>query len=148
MKTTHKTSRAIRSGQKSDKADIADVAWQPWFLPKDISQRIIPLIPPGYRKRFRFCFDDFGCFRCGRKDIAYRSLGFCQNCHSQLTKWLKMSMKRHQEELDVSRASPRIRWYVEEINCAEALLADFLPQREKSRKSFDPRFRGPRNLRY
>lgn len=24
-------------------------------------------MPPGYRKGFRFCFDDFGCFRCGRR---------------------------------------------------------------------------------
>lgn len=110
-------------------ACVSDVAWQPWFLPKDISKRIVELIPPGYRKRFRFCFDDYGCFRCGRKDIPYRSLGFCENCHSLITKYLKVSMKRHKRELRAIRTSPRVRWYVEQINLAEELLADFRPHK-------------------
>ena len=127
-----------RNGQKSIKA--RDVCWQPWFLPMDVSKRIWRLIPPGYRKRFRFCFDDFGCFRCGRKDIPFRSLGFCENCHSLITIRMRKSMKRHQKELRDTRATPRIRWYMEQVTHAEELLADFLPHKHKSRK--------PSNLRH
>lgn len=113
--------------------DIADAAWQPWFLPKVISQKIIRIVPPGYRKRFRFYFDDFGCLGCGRKDIPYRSLGFCEVCHSKITIRMRHSLKRHRRELGVGGTTPRVRWYVEQVDRAQELLADFVPYKRKSR---------------
>jgi hypothetical protein len=129
-----RTTESKRNSQKSINGNAADAAWQPWFLPKEVSQRVIRLIPPGYRKRFRFCFNDFGCFRCGRKDIPFRSLGFCENCHNQITTWMRRSMKRHQRELRGNRSTPRIRWYMEQVNRAEELLADFVPPKHRSRR--------------
>lgn len=135
MRTTPKTKR-ISSGPtrlKLRAADVADVAWQPWFLPKQVSQKIVQIIPPGYRKRFRFHFDDYGCLRCRRKDIAYRSLGFCENCHSLITKEMRRSMRRHRREIETIKTDTRVHWYLEEIDRAQELLADFLPQQKNRR---------------
>lgn len=131
--------RAKRKRTESDdhrtftKEEVADAAWQPWLLPKEVSQRIIRLIPPGYRKRFRFYFEDFGCMSCRRKDVVYRTLGFCEICHSKITERMRLSMRRHRKKLGVTKASPRVRWYIDHVNQAEKLLADFLPQKHKSR---------------
>lgn len=133
MKAKHKVG-SNRNGRAFTSEDIADAAWQPWFLPKEVSQKIVQIVPPGYRKRFRHYFDDFGCMGCGRKDVPYRSLGFCETCHSKVTVRMRRSMKSHRRELGVTRTTPRIRWYVEQVNRAQELLADFLPQKDKPRK--------------
>lgn len=47
-------------------------------------------------------------------------------------------MKRHRKELDVNKASPRVRWYVEEIDRAAELLADFRPRMNRDEASGRP----------
>lgn len=135
MKKSYKAGRKINSNSAdlaSVRELIGDAAWQPWLLPKKVSQRIVPLIPPGYRKRFRFYFDQFGCMSCKRKHIPYRSLGFCEICHSDIALRMRRIIKRHRKELAVDRASPRVRWYLEQIDRAQELLADFLPSGGKA----------------
>lgn len=141
MKTNRELKRTSKSGRickASVAARVAEAAWQPWLLPKEVSQRIIRLIPPGYRNRFRFCFDDYGCFRCGRKDVPYRAIGFCQNCHSRITKYMQITMKRHRRELCAIKTSPRIKWYIEEVSRAEELLADFRARKDRPTKCLKP----------
>lgn len=118
---------------ESIEALVADAAWQPWFLPKVVSKKILSLIPPGYRKRLRFYFDDYGCLMCDRKDIPFRALGFCENCHSLITRRMYRSMKRHRSELRSTRSSPRIRWYIDQVTRAQELLADFVPHKNRPR---------------
>lgn len=129
-----RTAELNRNDLGAIRALVADAAWQPWFLPKEVSKRIISLIPPGYRKRFRLYFDDYGCLRCGRTDIRFRALGFCENCHSLVTKRMCRSMKRHRSELRGSRSSPRIQWYIDQVTHAQELLSDFVPRKARLRK--------------
>ena len=131
MKTRNRSKR----NRESVRALVSDAAWQPWMLPREVSHEIVKLIPPGYRMRFRFCFDDFGCFRCGRNDIAYRSLGFCEVCHTLITTRMRWSLKRHKKQLQASGGKPRVKWYMDQVDRAQELLADLRPRKRRSRKS-------------
>lgn len=128
-----RTVKLNRNDLEAIEALVADAAWQPWLLPIEVSQRIIRLIPPGYRKRFRFYFDDYGCLRCRRKDIRFLALGFCENCHSMVAKRMRRSMKRHRSELLGSRSSSRIRWYIDQVTHAQELLSDFVARKARLR---------------
>lgn len=46
---------------------------------------------------------------------------------------MRRSMKRHRREIETIRTGPRVHWYLEEVDRAQELLADFLPQ-QKSRR--------------
>lgn len=128
-----RTTESNRNGRSLTAEDIADAAWQPWFLPQAVAHKITQIVPPGYRKRFRFYFDDFGCLACGRKDRPYRSLGFCEVCHSKITIRMRHTLKRHRRELGVAGTTPRVRWYIEQVDRAQELLAEFVPHKGKSR---------------
>jgi len=72
----------------------------------------------------------------GKKFRKYRSVHLSMKCtYTPLcAPRMRKSMKRHQKELRDTRATPRIRWYMEQVTHAEELLADFLPHKHKSRK--------------
>lgn len=57
-----------------------ELALQPWFLPARISRKVRWLLPPDFRQRLRDYFIDYGCMRCDRKDVSYKSNGMCRKC--------------------------------------------------------------------
>ena len=57
-----------------------ELVLQPWFLPARISRKIQWLLPPDFRQRLHDYFVDFGCLRCDRKDVSYKSNGMCRKC--------------------------------------------------------------------
>lgn len=59
---------------------IDDLLLQPWFLPKRMARAMRSLLPPDFRQRLHDFFDDYGCMRCGRKDVPYQSNGMCGKC--------------------------------------------------------------------
>ena len=66
----------------------------PWFLPKDIYIEIRRLLPNIHIEKMRFYFDDYGCLRCERRDVLYRSNGLCEQCNAIIRHRLTQSLKR------------------------------------------------------
>jgi hypothetical protein len=67
---------------------------QPWFLPKRVARNVWALVPPDYRKRLHDYFDDYGCMRCNRLDVAYRSNAMCDKCMMLVYHRLQQSINR------------------------------------------------------
>lgn len=112
----------------------ADMPLQPWLLPKHVACEVARVIPFGYRKRLRFFFNDFGCIRCRRRTVRYGGSGFCENCSSRVSTLLRLSMKRHQKEIQADTMAPlrpTIQRYIERVDRAEELLADFRPRTKR-----------------
>jgi hypothetical protein len=89
--TSSKPSPARRQGGRLTKQELM---LQPWFLPKGISRIILGLVPPDYRKRLHDYFDDYGCMRCNRLDVPYKSNGMCLGCMSTVYGRLEQSIIR------------------------------------------------------
>jgi hypothetical protein len=67
---------------------------QPWFLPKRTARIIWGLVPAGYRKRLHDYFDDYGCMRCNRLDVTYRSNAMCEACMMLVYNRVQQSIAR------------------------------------------------------
>lgn len=70
-----------------------ELALQPWFLPRASRLAINSLIPPHYRNKMRFYFEDYGCMVCGKHDL-YDANGMCLPCHHLLRRRLQASVRR------------------------------------------------------
>ena len=60
---------------------IDELFLQPWFLPRPLSEKIRGLLPSSQFQKMRYCFDDYGCLRCGKRDCLYGSNGMCERCY-------------------------------------------------------------------
>ena len=80
--------------KKQDRKLLDDIFLQPWFLPRDLALAIRHMLPPEYRHRMRFFFDDNGCMRCGTTTAAYGSNGFCKPCAQEVKLKLFFTVKR------------------------------------------------------
>jgi hypothetical protein len=79
---------------KQEKELLDDIYLQPWFLPKDTAFAVRRMLPPGYRHRMKFYFEDYGCMRCGKKNVTYGSNGLCKLCAQQVKLKLFFAIKR------------------------------------------------------
>jgi len=71
------------------------VLLQPWFLPREISNAIIRLLPVGHQDKWVYSFQDWGCWKCERKEeVIHQSLGLCLKCYSLVSNRLKSSILR------------------------------------------------------
>lgn len=68
---------------------------QPWFLPRRTCNEILRLLPPEWKKRMRYYFDDYGCMRCDRRDVPHQRCGFCEKCCRMVLRRLGFSVRRH-----------------------------------------------------
>jgi hypothetical protein len=75
------TARKIESKQLLD-----EIFLQPWFLPLESAIQVRNCIPPEYRNKMRYYFDDYGCLKCEKKTVPYSANGLCRRClgHTQL----------------------------------------------------------------
>lgn len=48
---------------------------------------------------------------------------------------MRWSLKRHKKELRASGGTPRVKWYMEQVDRAQELLADLLPRKRRSSHS-------------
>ena len=85
----------------------------PWYLPKDVYLVVRRVLPNIHISKMRFYFDDYGCMRCERKDVLYRTNGLCERCNVivrwRLTQCLKkrlgaVGIPTRGEAADVGRA--------------------------------------------
>ena len=70
-----------------------ELALQPWFLPRASRLAINSLIPPHYRNKMRFYFEDYGCMVCGKHDL-YDANGMCLPCHHLVRRRIQASVRR------------------------------------------------------
>lgn len=82
------------SNRRRKRFDSHELAFQPWFLPRASRLAINALIPPGYRNKMRFYFDDYGCMICGKREL-YDANGMCLPCHHLIRRRLATSFRRH-----------------------------------------------------
>ena len=57
------------------------------------------LIPPDYRQRMHDYFDDYGCMRCDRTDVLYKSNGMCGACMSTVFGRLQHSVRKRSGQI-------------------------------------------------
>lgn len=98
---------------------------QPWFLQKRVAIAVRALLPPHYRRRLRDCFDDYGCLRCDRLNVAYRSNGLCAECFMKIIHRLKTSAERRGKDRPSHGYGRRL---LEEVEQARKLLREFIPK--------------------
>jgi hypothetical protein len=74
-----RTNRSKRNKSHSCEC-YEELLLQPWFLSSRVARAMRSLLPPDFRSRLRDYFNDYGCLRCGRQDVIYRSNGMCSPC--------------------------------------------------------------------
>jgi hypothetical protein len=65
---------------RCDKSLLDDVFLQPWFLPQESAIALRDLLPPAYKHKMGFYFEDYGCLKCGKKSVPYGSNAMCKIC--------------------------------------------------------------------
>lgn len=75
-----------------------EVLLEPWFLPKEIADEILRLLPIPHRKRWAKYFEKWGCIACGRKDVIHAGNGFCDLCRHRIRSRLKTAIKQAEQE--------------------------------------------------
>lgn len=71
-----------------------ELVFQPWFLSSDIANEIRVLIPPGYQRKMRDYFDNFGCMSCHRADRLYGGNGMCHLCETKIRTRIRKCIQR------------------------------------------------------
>lgn len=88
-----KPAKNASSNLRRKRFNSHELAFQPWFLPRASRLAIGALIPPGYRNKMRFYFDDYGCMICGKREL-YDANGMCLPCHHLIRRRLATSFRR------------------------------------------------------
>jgi hypothetical protein len=117
--------------QHSDSSLGETVLFQPWFLPQHIGFAIRSLVPPQFRSRMRYFFEDYGCMICGTES-GYHSNGMCRICGSRIRKKIMLSVKRR------SKSNPHQRLDLElfrQERLARKLLGKFSQRRKGGPKA-------------
>jgi len=76
-----KSAAAEAAKPETDEQLSESVLPQPWCLPRDIAQAIRRLIPMWHWQKYSLVYDEWGCFKCERKDVPHQSLGLCLRCY-------------------------------------------------------------------
>jgi hypothetical protein len=80
--------------KKKERLATEELVLQPWFLTPKVARTIRNLVPPDYRQRMHDCFNDYGCMRCDRLDVVYKSNGMCRGCMATIFTRIQGSAKR------------------------------------------------------
>ena len=137
---THKhRSNSVAVGQNSGRplkisrsvmADADKVLFEPWFLPPRVSFGILAIVPPAFRNKMRYFFDDYGCMVC-KKGAKHHSNGMCRPCRQIIQHKLLKSIKRRSRP----RANQRLDLELfRQEKLAKTLLGRFAPARDRKRR--------------
>lgn len=58
----------------------------PWYLPKETYLVVRRVLPNIHISKMRYYFDDYGCIRCERQDVLYKTNGLCEQCNA-IVRW-------------------------------------------------------------
>jgi hypothetical protein len=86
------TMKSKRRGSKQRKPSIRHsmdddpVFMLPWYLPKETYLAVRRILPNIHITKMRYYFEDYGCMRCERRDVLYRTNGLCESCNA-IVRW-------------------------------------------------------------
>jgi hypothetical protein len=108
---------------KKERELLDDIFLQPWFLSRQTAFEVKRILPPEHRHKMRFYFEDYGCLRCGKRDVQYGSNGLCKSCMQQVKLRLFFAIKRRW-----TAANPENRPQTfKRMADAQRLLKDLIP---------------------
>jgi hypothetical protein len=94
-----------KSPEEMTTAELTDeVLAHPWVLPREVAYSIMRLLPVSHQAKYRYRYDDYGCFRCGTKDEPHQSLSLCKRCYALLHAQIKAGIMKHARSEDLSPA--------------------------------------------
>jgi hypothetical protein len=73
----------------------------PWFLPKQTYLAVRRILPNIHIAKMRYYFEDYGCMRCERRNVLYRTNGLCERCNT-IVRWrLTQCLKKRLADVGV-----------------------------------------------
>ena len=101
---------------------LDDIFLQPWFLSLETANAIRNLIPPEYRHKMRYYFDDYGCLHCGKMGLRYGANAMCKPCLQSVKLKMLFAIKRRWKERNPTERPRTFKRAAE----ARRLLADLI----------------------
>jgi hypothetical protein len=105
---------------------LSDVFLQPWFLPLRTALAVRDMLPTVHRHKMRFYFEDYGCLKCGKKQVRYGSNAMCKLCVQSVKLKMLFAIKRRWTASNPNAEAPRTFKRAAE---ARKLLADLCPKK-------------------
>jgi hypothetical protein len=94
-----------KSPEEMTTAELTEeVLAQPWMLPRSIASTILRMLPVSHQNKYSYRYEDYGCFRCGTKDVPHQSLSLCSRCYGLLYEQIKAGIVNHARREDLSPA--------------------------------------------
>ena len=108
----------------------------PWFLPKQTYLAVRRILPNIHIAKMRYYFEDYGCMRCERRDVLYRTNGLCEQCNT-IVRWrLTQCLKKRLADVGIAAVSNYDSATGRGLSLAQDLLKPFRqsrPRRQKNR---------------
>jgi hypothetical protein len=123
--TRKPSARARCLKKRRELLSTEELLFQPWFLSRRTASTIRWLVPPDYREKMHDYFDDYGCMRCGRLDVPYRSNGMCQRCGKNIYDKVRRSALRRMKERLPKRYGKE---FMSKARLARRILRGFSPR--------------------
>jgi hypothetical protein len=117
--------------KKQDQALLDNIFLQPWFLPQHAALAVKRILPPEHRHKMRFYFDDYGCLKCGERNVTYGSNALCKTCVQQVKLRLFWAIKRR---WTAAKLDNRPRTF-QRMADARRLLRDLVDKSQQARPS-------------
>ena len=91
----HNLTRRANTRKKALVADTPDTRlFQPWFRSKKKAVEIRRQQTPPETRKWATYFQQWGCIRCGKRELPHCALGFCQPCYQTVDSRLKAVLKQ------------------------------------------------------
>jgi hypothetical protein len=108
---------------------LDDVFLQPWFLPLSVAVAVRGLLPGDHRHKMRFYFEDYGCIKCGKKDVRYGSNAMCKICVQQVKLKMFWAIRRRWTAREFGQEQPRT---FKRMADAQRMLRDLVSRPRRS----------------
>lgn len=125
-------SRTTKAKKKADPFMDDHVFLLPWYLPKDTYLAIRKILPNIYIAKMRYYFDDYGCIRCERRDVLYRTNGLCEGCNVIVRGRLVACLKKRLSSVGVLPTEKQIQQIGGGVKLARELLRPFRNRGQRS----------------
>ena len=107
----------------------------PWFLPKQTYLAVRRILPNIHIAKMRYYFEDYGCMRCERRDVLYRTNGLCEQCNT-IVRWrLTQCLKKRLAEVGIVEVSNYESVTGRGLSLAQDLLKPFRQSRPRKQKN-------------
>ncbi len=108
---------------RDERSLLDDVFLQPWFLPLKAAVSLRELLPGNHCHKMRFFFEDYGCLKCGKKNVRYGSNAMCKLCVQQVKLKMLLAIRRRWTADGFENSQPRT---FKRMADAQRMLRDLL----------------------